>query len=372
MNSKENLELLRKEIDIINDKMLELFSERMTVSEKIAYAKRDGNIAISDEKREAVIIGNAMQKVEQNMQNEANIFMNTLIALSKRRQRMILMGADNVVFPEPQPRNTLNLAGYQGLQGAWGEIAVKTMYPDMEIKSFELFEDVFVAVKEKQIAYGVIPIENSQTGAIGEIYDLLRKYGCYIVGQQWVEIRQCLLAKNGTKLEDVREILSHPEGFGQCRNFLKNHPADHTVCTNTAVAAKIVKDETTNKKAAIASRRAAEVNGLNVLVPDIMDSDNNRTRFIAISLLPEYSEQSNTISVTFSTVHQSGALCNVLQTFMSKGINLTRIESRPQSGGKYRFFADLQANILNKDAVETLSQAAAQSEYFEILGCYHD
>jgi chorismate mutase/prephenate dehydratase len=234
----------------------------------------------------------------------------------------------------------------------------------------EFFEDVFLSVKEKRARYGVVPIENSQSGAIGETYDLLRKYGCFIVGRTWIDIHQCLLAPPGVALSDVREVLSHPEGFRQCSRFLHGRAWDLTACRNTAVAAESAVSAGDGRTAAIGSRRAAELNGLEILVPDIMNSAGNRTSFVVIAAEPEYDKTCGLISVTFSTAHRAGALCETLMPFMAQGINLQRLESRPVSADSYRFFAELEGNIQNREVIASIRQASAASEYFEVIGCY--
>lgn len=245
------------------------------------------------------------------------------------------------------------------------------MFKDNKKIGLDSFEDVFQSVKDGKVDYGVVPIENSRTGAIGEVYDLLRKYGCYIVAQTWVPVRHCLIANKGAKIEDIREVFSHPEGFRQCGNFLKGRAWDLTSCRNTAVAVEMVAMEKENRRiAAIGSKRAADLHDLDIIVPDIIDDKANKTRFIAIASAPEYDEACDTISITFSVSHRSGALCEVLFHFMSAGINLSRIESRPMMGNKYCFFADLEGNILDKNVTRGIRNALACCGYLEVLGCY--
>ena len=235
----------------------------------------------------------------------------------------------------------------------------------------ETFEDVFIAVKDKKTTYGVVPIENSQTGGIGEVHDLLRKYGCYIVGQTWVAVEHCLMAAPGTGLDDVREVFSHPEGFKQCSKFLRGRAWDLTACRNTAVAAEQVAKRGENRYAAIGSARAAQLNGLSVLVRDIAGDSSNRTRFILIAAAPEYDESCNVVSVIFRTAHRSGALCDVLLPFLSEGINMSRLESRPTNeSGKYCFFCDLEGSVTDEHMQSALRQAASCSGYLDVLGRY--
>ena len=369
-NPKEELQALRNKIDDIDQGIIALFRERMAVVGQVAGQKQAANMGVTDEGRERQVLQNAAKLAGEGLENSAMVLMSTLMALSRGQQAAMLYEGGKSLLPPPQ-RSAHPRAAFQGVPGAWGEQAARSLFPDKELVNYELFEDVFRAVKEGEAGHGALPLENAQTGAIGEVYDLLRRHGCFIVGQAWVEIRHCLLVRPGTRMEDIRKVMSHPEGFRQCYGFLKGHPWDRTTCTNTAVAAQQVAARNDNRGAAVGSRRAAEIYGLEVLASDIMDSAQNRTRFISIAKEPWYDENSDTISVTFSTAHKSGALCQVLQAFMTAGINLSRIESRPVAGGKYRFFADLQATVLSKETQAALHQAAGLCEYFEVLGCYH-
>lgn len=371
MDSKEALSALRKEIDDVDGELIALFQKRMGLSEQIADVKAGGNMAIVDEKREESVLAAAAARAGGQDTAAVTAFMRTLMALSKIKQNQRLVAADPLSFPEPAPKKEgpVNVA-FQGVPGAWSEHGAEQLFPNGKRQQYDYFEDVFEAVKAGRADYGVLPIENSRTGAIGEVYDLLRKYACYIVGEVWITVAQCLLACEGTKLTDIREVFSHPEAFNQCRRFLKNKPWDLTASRNTAYAAQLVAEQQNPKYATISSRRAAEIHGLTVLAADIMDWPDNRTRFIAIAADPIYDETCDTTSITFSTAHKSGALCAVLQSFMLAGINLSRIESRPVSADRYRFFADLQANILSDSTMDALQQAATQCNYFELLGCY--
>ncbi|MDR3209299.1 MAG: chorismate mutase [Oscillospiraceae bacterium] len=369
MEPKTELQQLRRGIDNVNAGMVQLFQERQRISNEIARVKEQGNLAITDAGREIEVIETAAEQADEDKRAETAALMRTLISLSKLRQYETLGLTHALDFP-PSGGKTDGPVAFQGLAGAWSEHAARQLFPGRELANLEYFEDVFDAVKSGAAVYGVLPIENSRTGAIGEVYDLLRRNACYIVGEMWIGVAQCLLGPPGASLGDVREVFSHPEGFSQCRRFLKNKNWELTDVRNTAVAAELVAERASAKLAAIGSRRAAEVYGLTVLQPSIADDLKNRTRFIAIAAQPVYDEASDTVAVTFSTPHQSGALCSVLQAFQLAGLNLTRIESRPVSNDKYRFFADLEANLLDPKARDAIGQASMQSEYFEILGCY--
>ena len=371
--STHALQALRREIDAIDGQLADLFAQRMHISDEVAQRKRDNNLSLSDPNREREVIDRAVAQVDASLHGYAAMFMRSLITLSKDRQRKLLIPEELPLLPPRRARKTESVVcAYQGVPGAWGEHAQRQFFPDAHSLPMEYFEDVFTAVKLGQADYGVLPIENSQTGAIGEVYDLLKKFGLFITGQTWVSVKHCLMAPADTTLRDIRQVYSHPEGFRQCHNFLKKHNWDLTACRNTAVAAQTVRDAADGKSAAIGSRRAAECNGLAIVVDGIADQETNRTRFVLIAAAPAYDDQSDIVSVSFSTAHRSGALCETLLPFMSEAINLSRIESRPVSGGKYRFFADLQCHIENPAAIQAIRQAAATCEYFEVLGCYSD
>lgn len=373
MNAKEKLQALREQIDGIDTEMVSLLSKRMQISENIANVKAQGNIAILDSNRENEVIANALAVGDARYAAETQAFMRTLMSMSRLKQNETLQLANPVHFPASAPIATDEIqVAFQGVSGAWSEQSAAVLFPNAETRAMEYFEDVFHAVKNKEVHFGMLPIENSQTGAIGEVYDLLRRHACYIVGQVWISAAQCLLALPSAKLSDIREVYSHPQGFHQCRRFLKNKNWDLTACRNTAFAAQMVAEKNENRYAAIASRRAASVHGLSVLAPDIIDDMSNKTRFIAIADAPIYTPHSDITSITFSTAHKSGALCSVLQSFMLAGINLSRIESRPVSGDKYRFFIDLKGNIASSVMQDALQHAAMQCEYFEVLGCYSE
>jgi len=372
MDNKEMIQKVRKDLDSLDDKLVQIMQERMALVDAIAEAKRAENMPTADESREEQIIKRVLDSAKDEYKGETVTFIRTILGLSKFRQRKLLF--DNIEDPLlPPPREPaakdITIA-YQGLPGAWGEQAALNLFPLAERKNERTFDDVFAAVKKQEANYGIVPIENSRTGAIGETYDLLRKFGCYIVGQTQVRAAHCLMGMPGTKLSDIREVFSHPEGLHQCAAYLKKHNWDLTETRNTAVAASLTAEKGEKRYAAIGSKRAAELYGLEMIEGNITDDHSNNTRFIAIADKPEYNSSCNAVSITFRTSHRSGALCEVLFHFMAAGINLSRIESRPMMGEKYCFFADLEGNIDDEAVQRGLRHAAASCGYLEVLGCY--
>ncbi|MDR0875524.1 MAG: chorismate mutase [Clostridiales Family XIII bacterium] len=375
ITKKKEITNFRELINGVDNKMVKLFEERLLLAKEIVDYKKAHNLAIQDTDRESEVVENATAAVDDDMRAEVTLLMRSIISLSREYQRSLsFASAEPDFLPPPVPHKTESVRiCYQGVPGAWGELAARKLFPETgaEITNADYFESVFRKVKDGAADYGVLPIENSKTGAIGETYDLLRRLGCYIVGRTWIDVKHCLLAKPGAALKDIREIYSHPQGFQQCRHFLEDKPWDQIASSNTAVAASKASKADGLRAAAIGSAQAAEHNGLVVLAPNIMDSDTNRTSFVVIAAQPEYDAASDLISISFTAAHRSGSLCEALLPFMASDVNLTRIESRPSSSASsYRFFAEISGNIGDPIVKETLTHAAAATDYLEVIGCY--
>jgi chorismate mutase/prephenate dehydratase len=365
------LKQFRDKIDLVDGKIVELFARRMQLAREVGDHKREHNLSIYDGAREQEVVERAAALVKDDLKGEVSLFMRSLMALAREYQRSLLFEGNEPFLPPPAAPKTAGLrCVHQGVPGDWGEQASRKLFPEAALSALPFFEDVFDAVKRQAADYGVVAIENSQSGAVGETYDLLRTYGCYVVGRTWIDIKHCLAAKEGTAFTDIREVYSPPEGFKQCHRFLRGKAWDLTACGNTAAAVEKVKETGNGRVAAIASRFAAGNNGLGIIATDIMDAADNRTSFVVIGREPEYDARSDLISITFSLAHRSGSLCEALLPFMAAGVDLTRIESRPALGGNYRFFAELSGSILNPMIVETLRHASGVTEYLEVLGCY--
>ena len=267
------------------------------------------------------------------------------------------------------------IVGFQGVPGAYGEEATYAYFNEAwsEIIAHDSFEDVIEALVEGKIDYGVLPIENSSAGEILDTYDLIKNHNLFIVGEQSIKIEHNLLGIKGSKLEDIREVYSHPQGLSQSKVFLKKHSQmEPCPYINTATACQHVAELKDPTKAAIASKRAAKIYNLEILEPHIQYNKNNFTRFIVLSNKMHVEDVSNKISIVFSTKHTSGSLYNILGHFAYNGLNLLKIQSRPLLDKKweYYFFADLEGNLQEANVLIALSQVIKQSSFFKILGNY--
>ncbi len=378
-----SLDLLRNQIDQIDEQLVALFEKRMETAKEIALEKKRNNLPVTDAQRERDVLTKRVDSLEnKQFSGELIQLFEQIMMLSKHYQKEVLNGgkADSLYVKEMLDKIVVRELGgettvaYQGIPGSFSEQTVHETFGDTCVSEpCPTFESVMLALQSKKADYGVLPIENSSTGAITEVYDLLRKYGNYIVGEHKVKVSQNLLGVPGASVEDIKEVYSHQEGLNQSREYLAAHPQWAQIpYQNTAISAKYVADSKDPTKAAIASLRASELYGLEVLQRNTNFNKNNFTRFIIISNTLQVSEKSNKISIYVTLPHVSGSLSAMLDLFSNAGINLSKIESRPiySKRWEYYFYIDFEGSLLNEKVVEVLKQVEEHAEYFEILGCY--
>ena len=267
------------------------------------------------------------------------------------------------------------VVGYQGVVGSFGEEATNLYFKESfsEKKNYSAFEQVLQALRKREIDYGVLPIENSFTGEVLEVYDLVNKYDLHIVGEELVKVEHNLLAPKGAQLETLQEVYSHPQAFGQCKHFLEKYPHIKFIpYANTAMAGEYVAKLQDQTKGAIASMRAAKTYNLEVLQGGIHTNQDNYTRFIVLARKMEIEPSCDKVSIVFTTSHTSGALYRVLSHFAYNGLNLLKIQSRPTKDKKwhYFFFVDLEGNLEDANMLIALGKVKKDTEYLRILGNY--
>jgi len=374
---KDILEL-RDEIDRIDQEIVKLYEKRVKISEEVALYKANTGKPVLDVEREAL----KLMKIKDlastpfNGQSLESIFSH-IMAISRMRQYMLMTDESSVTNEfeltsrqiTPQTRVV-----YQGVKGAYGQEAMEG-YFGKEINSFnvETFKETMEAIQNNHAEYGVLPIENTSTGIITDVYDLLERYDNYIVGEYVVKVNHALLGLPRTELDGIKMVYSHPQGLLQCRRFLDKHEDwEQISLPNTAIAAKKVIDDQDLSQAAIASERAAKLHGLKILERRINDIDNNSTRFIIIKNKKEYVKEANQISICFELPHASGSLYHILAHFIFNGLNMTKIESRPIRGEKwkYYFFIDFEGNLMDQSVKSALTGISSETRNFRILGNY--
>lgn len=267
------------------------------------------------------------------------------------------------------------VVAFQGEPGAYSEAAALQYAPDAEVLPCPSFDEVFRAVDTERAARGILPIENSIGGTIHRNYDLLLEHDLTILGDLELEVVHSLLALPGVTLDEVRQIYSHPQALAQCDRFLRGLPGVEVVATyDTAGSAKILKDRQLRTGAAIASARAASVFGLDVLRSGIQDFAHNITRFLVVGRADaaDTSATADKTTVVFSLPNEPGALFKALSVFALRGIDLTKLESRPIPGRpwEYLFYVDLRVGAHELSCSRALAHLGEFAPTLRTLGSY--
>lgn len=364
----------RKEIDEIDKEMTRLFERRMDVAVKVAEYKINNKLPIFNGGREAEVIQKNVKRLNNsNYESLIRKYFNHLMELSRALQQRKFNEINNYPTGLKGKIKDIKL-GFQGLEGSFSEEAmIKYFGENKETSHYETFEDVFEALKKNEIDYGILPVENTSTGAITEVYDLMNKYGFYIVGEECIKINQHLIGLEGTKLDNIKEVYSHPQGFQQSSEFLNGNK--EWICIpyyNTATSVKKVYDLNDITKVAIGSERAAKLYGLKILVHNINNQCENQTRFLIIGRNLEVDENCDKVSIVFSLEDEVGTLNSILNNFAENNINLKKIESRPikNSPWKYLLYIDFDGNLNSIEVKSALKLIEKNSEYFKLLGNY--
>jgi prephenate dehydratase/chorismate mutase len=265
----------------------------------------------------------------------------------------------------------LRLIGFQGEHGAYSEVAAHAWAPALASIPCVSFHDVFREVEAGQLDFGIVPVENSLEGAITEVNDLLIETELHIVGEATIPVHHCLLALPEQDYRDLRAVYSHPQALGQCRGFIARHKLEARPFYDTAGAAAMLREQRPAATGVIASRLCAELYNLEILKEDIEDHASNTTRFVVLSREARH-ENGNKCSLIFSVSHRPGGLFSVLQILSEKGINMTRIESRPlrNDPGSYAFFLDFEGSDQDEPVIQALDAISKRSITFKFLGCY--
>ena len=377
----KDLKDIRAEIDQIDDEMLALFVRRMELARDVAEAKQGSGKSVYDPARERNMLLQITNEAPEGLKSQAASLFSLLMSMNKAEQLKIMHGDDpdapskqaRAAFkPVDEPFPSTATVACQGVEGAYSQIAACRLFSVPGISYFSTFDGVFRAVRDGFCDFGVLPIENSTAGSVNAVYDLLAEYRFYIVRSVRLKIDHNLLAKPGTKVEDVREVFSHEQAVSQCSEYLDRLGAKVTVCENTAKAAEMVARSDRTDIAALSSRSCAPLYDLDILAEDVQDSGNNYTRFVVISKDPAIYPGATRSSLMLTVNHEPGALYRVLERFYALDINLLKLESRPipERNFEFMFYFDLECPV-GSDAFSTMLDALDDvCESYTYFGSY--
>lgn len=370
---------LRDEIDSIDKELTALFEKRMKTAAQIAKYKQENNLPVFNKERERAVLNSVTASVSPELEGYTKTLYETIFNLSRSYQKKLIrpqssvskMIAD-VTAQTPCERPARAVVACQGVEGAYSQFACDKMFTYPSIVYCRTFEDVFKAVDSGLCRYGVLPVENSTAGTVNKVYDLMREHRFYIVHSLKLFIKHSILAPQGVKLEDIKEVFSHEQAINQCSSFLAELGVKVTVCENTAVAAKKVAESGRKDCASIGSKEGASQYGLNALKTGIQNTDNNYTRFICISKKPEIYPGAKKTSFMMTIPHRPGSLYNILSRFAALGLNMTKLESRTISGSNFEFmfYFDIEASVYSDSLKSLFSELENDAEQFIYLGSY--
>jgi len=265
-----------------------------------------------------------------------------------------------------------NRVAFQGENGSFSEDAVLKFFGQAQPVPLPNFAAVFEAVATGEMDAGVVPVENSQAGSINDTYDLLLKHNLNIIGEVYLRVRHCLLALPGETLESVRKIYSHPQALAQCQEFLSGLKAELVPTYDTAGSAKMIKQQGLRNAAAIASKRVSEIYGMEILAEGIETNPRNYTRFFVIAQGKAGQAESSKTSLVFRTRNIPGFLYQSLGAFATRGINLSKLESRPAKDmpWEYIFYVDFEGHADDKTCKQALDELQTKCVFLRILGSY--
>ena len=375
-----SLEELRIKLSGIDESMLNQFVMRTEIVRQVAAYKRRKGLPVLDLDREAVVAARARTRYPSFDGMRAESLVKSLMRLSREAQY------DDI---EPEDRDwalgamirqaptTVEAAGRivcQGSAGAYSMSAGKRLFPDAELLSAATFAEACAMVLDGRADLAVLPWENSTAGTVDDVYDLLQANRLYIVQSASLSIGHRLMAAPGTRIDQIRTVISHPQALSQCQNYISRHGWKILESTNTAHAAAAVSENKDPTRAAIASAEAALIHGLDILAEDINDRMHNQTRFIVVGRTLVIPPEADRVSLILSTPHQSGSLASTLSMFGDRGVNLLKIQSRPDpdKAWNYRFHIDFESLRGAREAMLVLYQLDREMPYLQLLGWYRE
>ncbi|OCG28173.1 chorismate mutase [Gilliamella sp. wkB108] len=366
---------LREQITELDKSLLEIIAKRRELATQVIHTKIAANIPVRDIERERSLIKTLIAQGKNYSLDELFI---------KRLYQIII--EDSVLLQQKILQEKLNhgtiasaKVAFLGPKGSYSHSAARryasTHLEQMIESGCATFKDIFEQVEKGFVDYGILPIENSSSGSINEVYDLLQKTNLHIIGELSLPIDHCILAIPNSQLEQIDTVYSHPQPFQQCSHFLESFPHWKIVyCDSTSSAMETVAKLNSPNVAAMGNKDGGELYGLQVLEHNFANQKENITRFIVLARKPiDVSDQIPAkTTILMKTGQQAGALVDALLVLRKHNIVMTKLESRPIHGNPWEemFYIDLQGNINSYEMQTALKELSAITLFSKVLGCY--
>ena len=351
----------RAEIAAIDEQMAALFVRRMEAVRDIATYKHERGIPIEDKKQESQAIERCATLVEDDQIRSFYIqFLQATMDVSKRWQHRLMEG--------------LRIA-YCGVEGAFAHIAATRIFPDGTAVPHQSFEEAYVAVESGTCDVAVLPVENSRTGEVGPVLDLMFSGPLHVSGMYDLAIVQNLLGVPGASLADVRSVISHPQAIAQCRSYLQAHDLDAQSAPNTAVAAQQVAAAGDPSLAAIASDKTASLYGLSILDHDINEDRSNTTRFAVLSRVEGHvsaGKDDSAFILMFTVKDEAGGLAKAVDIISAFGYNMRVLRSHPVQDlpWHYYFYVEAEGDDSSENGRRMITALRGACPMVKVVGRY--
>lgn len=355
-------DLLQEARKIINEAdraMAELFEKRMRAAEMVAQYKMEHALEILDAKREAEVIKrNSEYITDDELRSYYVRFIEATMSVSRSYQARLMEGMR---------------VAYAGTEGAFAHLASMKLFPTAKKISYGDFEAAYRAVENGECDAAVLPIENSYNGEVGQVTDLIYSGTLFINGMTELQITQDLLGVSDARIEDIKEVISHPQALGQCREYILEHGFATREYDNTALAAKFVSEKGDPAVAAIASAEAADIFGLRVLEKNINSSATNTTRFVILSRSENTATEGNPRTTTvllFTVNNEAGALAKAIEIIGRHGFNMRCIRSRPMKElmWQYYFYVEAEGDLSSAEGRAMLDELGSYCDKLKAAG----
>ncbi len=346
-----NLQTVRKQIDLLDSRIVKLLNNRM----ELALMARRLKTRVEDSKRENEIL----ERIRKNATGLVHA------ELMEKLYEEILRESKNL------QKKDFRLLAFHGEHGSYGEVAAREWDENLIPMPCTQLVDLFEGIQSGLYDFGIVPVENTLGGVVGQVNEFLIQAELYVVGAVELPIHHCLLTLPGTDHRELRVAYSHSQALAQCRQFLARNNLEPNPYYNTAAAAKMLSESRPKAAAVIASRLCADLYELEIIKENIEDFERNITRFLVLSG-KESQEEGEKCSIVFSTEDKAGVLFRVLEVFAKRDINLTRIESVPMGPGNYAFFLDFVGSDRDENIVGAVEEVKSITTTFKLVGCYKE
>ncbi len=374
---KQDITLLREKINQLDSGLIKLLAQRRKLSKEVIVVKETFHKPIRDQQREAELL-NRLIKAGKKEGLDSYFLSKVFYEIIEDSVRLQQNFVQTKLNTKSEKKKAIKIA-IQGIEGSYSYLASQKYFThfnsELTFVFKKLFDEVIDSVEKGEADYAVLPIENTTSGGINEVYDLLLHTTLSIVGEEKFQVKHCLVALEEVPIRKIKKVLAHHQAAAQCSKFLESIPnVGVEYFVDTAMSVQKIKEVGNSSFAAIASEEAATLFNLKILQRDIANQPENFTRFLIASRKPE--EVDSRIpcktSIVMATSHTAGSLVEALNVFRKYNVNLTKLESRPIIGNPWEemFYLDFEGNITDETIKNVMDELGQYTRFIKILGSY--